>query len=169
MYECIVVGAGIEGSATAYTLAKGGTKGVLLLEQYEACHNRGSSCGQSRITRRAYETLFYVEMMTDAYRMWSDLEKEAGTTLYKCTGVMVFGENGDPYVQQTIKSMKIASIPHDVLSGAEINRRFPKQMKIPDDYVCVIEEDAGILYAQKALRAMQVNKYYYLHHFLPHK
>ena len=90
-------------------------------------------------------------------------------SLNRRTGVMVFGENGDPYVQQTIKSMKIASIPHDVLSGAEINRRFPKQMKIPDDYVCVIEEDAGILYAQKALRAMQVNKYYYLHHFLPHK
>ena len=80
---------------------------------------------------------------------------------------MVFGGNGDPYVQQTIKSMKIANIPHDVLSGAEINRRFPKQMKIPDDYMCVIEEDAGILYAQKALRAMQVNKFYYLHHFLP--
>ena len=51
--------------------------------QYEACHSRGSSCGQSRITRRAYETVFYVEMMNEAYKMWSDLEREAGTTLYK--------------------------------------------------------------------------------------
>lgn len=33
MYECVVVGAGIEGSATAYNLVRKGTTGVLLLEQ----------------------------------------------------------------------------------------------------------------------------------------
>ena len=32
-YEAIVVGAGIEGSATAYQLVKKGVKNVLLLEQ----------------------------------------------------------------------------------------------------------------------------------------
>ena len=68
----------------------------------------------------------------------------------------MFGGAGVGYVQQTIESMKRAGIPHNVLSGAETNRRFPKQMKIPDDYVCVFEEDAGILYAQKALLIMQV-------------
>lgn len=55
----------------------------LYFSQFEACHSRGSSCGQSRITRRAYENLFYVEMMNDAYDLWSDLEKESGVTLYK--------------------------------------------------------------------------------------
>ena len=33
MYECVVVGAGIVGSATAYNLVRKGTAGVLLLEQ----------------------------------------------------------------------------------------------------------------------------------------
>ena len=33
MYGCIVVGAGIEGSATAYNLVKRGAESVLLLEQ----------------------------------------------------------------------------------------------------------------------------------------
>ena len=33
MYECVVGGAGIEGSATAYNLVKRGTSKVLLLEQ----------------------------------------------------------------------------------------------------------------------------------------
>ena len=51
--------------------------------QYEAGHSRGSSCGHSRITRRAYEKHYYVEMMNDAYRMWSELERESGSTLYK--------------------------------------------------------------------------------------
>ena len=69
---------------------------------------------------------------------------------------MVFGETRVPYIQQTIDSLKMANIPHNVLSGSETNRIFPKQMKIPDDHTCVFEKDAGILYAQKALHAMQV-------------
>ena len=72
----------------------------------------------------------------------------------------MFGETTVPYVQQTIDSMKKANISHNVLSSSETNRRFPKQMKIPDDHICVFEKDAGILYAQKALHAMQVYSYY---------
>ena len=33
VYECVVVGAGIEGSATAYSLVRKGNERVLLLEQ----------------------------------------------------------------------------------------------------------------------------------------
>ena len=33
LYDCVVVGAGIEGSSTAYQLLKRGTERVLLLEQ----------------------------------------------------------------------------------------------------------------------------------------
>ena len=47
------------------------------------CHSHGSSAGQSRITRRAYQTLFYVKMMNDAFSMWSELERESGINLYK--------------------------------------------------------------------------------------
>ena len=53
-YDVIVVGAGIEGSATAYTLVKEGRR-VLLLEQFPLPHSRGSSTGHSRVTRYAYE------------------------------------------------------------------------------------------------------------------
>ena len=42
MYECVVVGAGIEGSATAYNLVRKGTTGVLLLEQVCACMHVGA-------------------------------------------------------------------------------------------------------------------------------
>jgi sarcosine oxidase/L-pipecolate oxidase len=81
--DAAVIGAGIEGSATAYYLLKKGLKNVLLLEQFSALHTRGSSHGQSRIIRRAYEQPYYVKMMNDAYALWNDFEKESGTTVYR--------------------------------------------------------------------------------------
>lgn len=57
--------------------------------QFDTTHEHGSSVGKSRITRRAYSESYYVEMMEEAFRMWSDLEKETGTTLYKYVHVPV--------------------------------------------------------------------------------
>ena len=37
IYEVIVIGAGVEGSATGYYLTSRGTKNVLLLEQVSFC------------------------------------------------------------------------------------------------------------------------------------
>ena len=55
----------------------------VILIQFSALHSRGSSHGQSRITRRAYNKPYYVPMMNDAYSLWRDLERESGTTLYR--------------------------------------------------------------------------------------
>ncbi|XP_010789094.1 MAM and LDL-receptor class A domain-containing protein 1-like, partial [Notothenia coriiceps] len=46
-------------------------------------HTRGSSHGQTRIIRKAYEQDFYTQMMDECYKLWSQLEREAGVTLYR--------------------------------------------------------------------------------------
>ena len=51
--------------------------------QFATGHSRGSSCGPSRATKRAYETLFYVKMMNDAHKLWKELEDECGVTMFK--------------------------------------------------------------------------------------
>ncbi|GFN92900.1 peroxisomal sarcosine oxidase [Plakobranchus ocellatus] len=81
LYDVIVIGAGIEGSSCAYNLAKEGMK-VLLIEQFPLPHIRGSSHGQSRITRYAYSKAFYVRMMVDCFPMWAQLEKESGEDFF---------------------------------------------------------------------------------------
>lgn len=48
MYEAVVIGAGVIGSASAYYLARDLGSKVLLLEQYDFLHRRGSSHGDSR-------------------------------------------------------------------------------------------------------------------------
>ena len=57
IYDAIVVGAGVEGSATAYSLAKQG-KDVLLLEQVRDC---GRDRALQKLMRTVYRTneLFY--------------------------------------------------------------------------------------------------------------
>lgn len=58
--------------------------------QFPLPHSRGSSHGQSRITRYAYPEDFYVKMMVDAYCMWSTLEQENGTNIFKyCSFSMI--------------------------------------------------------------------------------
>src|SRR5262245_3412070 len=47
-FEYLIIGAGSMGSAAAYHLARDG-QSVLLLEQFEIGHTRGSSHGESRI------------------------------------------------------------------------------------------------------------------------
>jgi len=48
LYEVVVIGAGIMGSSTAYFLSQQYGDKILLLEQFDCLHRRGSSHGESR-------------------------------------------------------------------------------------------------------------------------
>lgn len=51
--------------------------------QFPLPHSRGSSHGQSRITRKAYGPKdFYTEMMKESYTLMEELEKESGEQLF---------------------------------------------------------------------------------------
>lgn len=59
------------------------TKSVSTVLQFLLPHTRGSSHGQTRIIRKAYEQDFYLPMMHQAYELWAQLEKETGVKLYR--------------------------------------------------------------------------------------
>src|SRR5690606_29059394 len=52
-WDVIVIGAGVFGSWTAWTLQRAGHK-VLLLDAWGAAHNRASSGGETRLIRTEY-------------------------------------------------------------------------------------------------------------------
>jgi sarcosine oxidase/L-pipecolate oxidase len=60
--DVIVVGAGIMGASAAYYIAKE-KRSVMLLEQFDFLHRRGSSHGDSRIIRYTYVQDYFVRMM----------------------------------------------------------------------------------------------------------
>jgi monomeric sarcosine oxidase len=150
-FDAIVLGAGAMGSAAAYHLAKAGQR-ILLLEQFESDHQKGSSYGHSRIIRYAYDHPVYVTLMKAAYPMWQALENEIGEKLYYKTGGLDFGPADEPAVQNTAHSLRTAGIPHEELTPDEAHKRFP-QFRFGDDWKIVYQADSGFLTASNCVRA----------------
>jgi sarcosine oxidase/L-pipecolate oxidase len=153
VYDHIVVGAGIEGSATAYYLAKNGYK-TLLIEQFRLPHTRGSSHGASRLTRKAYTDAVYVDMMKEAFEMWFELERESGENLYKKLGLLVTAPKTTGEIKRYAEAMKQHDLPFTVYSASEIRNKYP-QLKYGNDWVGLFDPEGGILKAEKCLASFQ--------------
>ncbi|XP_014868088.1 PREDICTED: peroxisomal sarcosine oxidase-like isoform X1 [Poecilia mexicana] len=152
-YDCVVIGAGVQGSFTAYQLAKHNKK-TLLLEQFVLPHTRGSSHGQTRIIRRAYEQDIYTQMMGEGYQLWAQLEKEAGVTLYRQTGLLVMGPetSGDyPLVKNTLLKNKVPTV---ILSRDNFHQHIPNVV-LSEGHGALLDVTGGVLFADRALKAVQ--------------
>ncbi|NXD29578.1 SOX oxidase, partial [Spelaeornis formosus] len=148
-YDVIVIGAGIQGSFTAYQLAQR-HKDTLLLEQFLLPHSRGSSHGQSRIIRSAYPQEYYCRMMPESFRLWQQLEAETGTTLYRPTGLVMLGPPGEPELEACRRNLGV----NEVLDAAALAQRFPG-FQLQAGQVAVVDSTAGVLFAARALQAVQ--------------
>ncbi len=142
-YDCIIIGAGAAGAATAYQLSKRG-KSVLLLEQFALGHDRGSSHGHSRVFRFAYDILAYAQMAIRALESWRELEAESGTRLLTITGGLDLGPMDSSTLEHTRTVMIATDNPFDTLEASELIKRFP-QWRIPDEWIALHSPNAGIL------------------------
>uniref|UniRef100_A0A8C9RMZ6 Peroxisomal sarcosine oxidase n=1 Tax=Scleropages formosus TaxID=113540 RepID=A0A8C9RMZ6_SCLFO len=152
-FDCIVIGAGIQGSFTAYHLAKKKKK-TLLLEQFVLPHSRGSSHGQTRIIRKTYEEDFYVHMMEESYQLWSQLEAEAGVQLHRQAGLLVLGPEKASSFQDLKRTMEQNHLPNMILRPKEFSQHIPN-MNLANGEGAIVDMSAGVLYADRALRAVQ--------------
>jgi sarcosine oxidase len=149
----VVLGAGAMGSAAAYQLARR-SEPVLLVEQFELGHDRGSSHGSARITRHSYADPVYARLMGEAFRAWRELEAEAGVSLYLRTGGVSICPSGLDYVGRVAENLAAINVPHRRMRGSEWNRRQPSFGVDPTDDV-VFEPDAGMLLAARAIEIQQ--------------
>ncbi|KAM9358617.1 peroxisomal sarcosine oxidase [Symphorus nematophorus] len=152
-YDCIVIGAGIQGSCTAYQLAKKKKK-TLLLEQFILPHTRGSSHGQTRIIRKAYEQDFYTHMMEECYELWAQLERETGVKLYRQTGLLVMGPEDSENYQLFKSTLQRNKVPMVVLTRDNFSQHIPHVTLAQGDEA-VVDITAGVLYADRALKTIQ--------------
>jgi sarcosine oxidase len=88
--DTVVIGAGAMGSTTAWQLAKAG-RDVVLLEQFERLHDRGSSHGQTRVFRVSYRDPLYTDLAVTSIPRWRELEADAGVVLLEQTGQLDHG------------------------------------------------------------------------------
>jgi sarcosine oxidase len=153
-YDVIVIGAGAMGSAAAYHLSKDGLR-ALLLEQFEIGHARGSSHGESRIFRYAYETLGYARLAMQCKPLWRALEAEAGERLLlDCEQIDLADDAGQHrYARAVAETLGQIGANFEVLSIDQARRRYP-QWRLSDDALVVLSLDSGILRATRCVQAM---------------
>jgi sarcosine oxidase len=151
-YDTIVVGVGGMGSAAAYQLSRRGQR-VLGLERFEIPHTFGSSHGVNRIIRKAYfEDPAYVPLLQRAYRLWTDLEEDSSERLLVITGGIDAAPERHPVFQSSLDSCRRHGLAHEVLTGNEVNRRFPGY-SLPESHMAVYQPDGGYVMSEKAIIA----------------
>ncbi len=146
-----IIGAGAVGSAAARFLAKSGNQ-VVVFEQFERGHAKGSSHGSSRIIRKAYVDRFYSELMDDVFPLWRDLEQQCNEKLYVETGILVFGQPDSRYLHSTRDTLLQQRAAYDNLGHIDVARRFGG-FHIDPDEEAIFQQDAGFLRADRCIEA----------------
>ena len=145
--DIVVVGAGILGVATARALAEYAGS-VVLLEQFELGHTRGSSHGTSRIFRLNYPDERYVRMAQAADVAWRELERERGETLVERVGCLDLG----PIAAGTARALAACGVPYETLSADAVRVRWP--LRLEPGEAAVFQADGGVTYADRARFAL---------------
>ena len=135
------------GLAAAWALKRRGVEPVVY-EQFRVGNDRGSSHGRSRIFRLAYAEDEYVRLAEEAFGLWRELESETGETLLELHGLV---EVVRTLEESTAPTLERCGVAWERLDGDEAERRYP--IKVPDESFVVVQRDAGIVRADKALRA----------------
>jgi sarcosine oxidase len=147
--DVLVIGAGAMGSATAWSLARRG-RTVLLSEQFEQGHARGSSHGAVRIFRLAYDDVHYVRMAQEALPLWRDLEADCGEDLLELTGVFDHGPTES--IQPIANALAAAGASFERLHPSAAHERAPG---LSFDDEVVFHPQGGRCFAKRTLLALQ--------------
>ena len=149
-YNAIVVGVGGVGSPTVYELARRG-KRVLGLERFDIPHEMGSSHGYTRIIRLAYyEHPSYVMLLRRAYELWRDIQTRVGEQLLHITGSIDAGPSDSWVFKGSLQSALEHDLPHEVLTGTELEQRFPGY-RLPRETLALLQPEGGYLVPERCI------------------
>ena len=144
-YDFVVIGAGVMGAATAMNLARSG-KRVLLVEQFQVGHDRGSSHGHSRIFRFSYRDAAYVRMAQESLGLWRALEADSGERILHVTGGLDAGQG----IEQNAAALVECGAAHELVDAYDARRRWPVGFETGE--MVLWQPDAGVLLADLAVQ-----------------
>ncbi len=147
-----MVGLGAVGSAALYQSAKLGAHAIGI-DRFTPPHDRGSSHGDTRITREAIgEGRAFVPLVQRSNQIWEELEAATGRSLLTRNGGLVLASPSVPgdhhgstsFIHDTIGAATEFGIAHEILSTEELGHRYP-QFRLRGDEIGYFEPGAGFL------------------------
>jgi sarcosine oxidase len=156
--DVAVVGAGVNGLATAWALRRAGVDATVY-EQFELGHERGSSHGRTRIFRLAYPETQWVRLAQDALEGWRELEAESGEELLHLNGLLELYREG---VVSSEEALRECNAECELLTRETAAERFG--VSPGDDSFVLFQPDAGVVYADKACAAFARGLTIHEHH-----
>lgn len=152
--DLIVIGLGAMGSATVDAAARQGHS-VIGIEAFAQGHDRGSSHGPTRMLRRiAEEGSAYIPLILDALPRWRELNDELEQPVFIENGAIRVGPIETPLHRAFDACGAAFDLERETLSASDIVDRFPG-FAVPDGYEARFEPEAGILFADRTVRALQ--------------
>jgi glycine/D-amino acid oxidase-like deaminating enzyme len=151
----VIVGAGTFGASLAWWLARSGDR-VTIVDQLEPGDRRASSGGETRLYRCSHGFAGdYTAMARRARTLWRELEEESGEEVFVECGVAWFAHRDDGWEARSEQTLAAQSIPVDRLEPAEAEPLYPS-LRTEDLAFVLLEPEAGVLRAQRAVRALVV-------------
>jgi len=103
--------------------------------------------------RTAYfEDPAYVPLVLRAYELWRELEHATGEEILRITGVLSIGDESSEIIRGARRAAEEYELPVELLSQREVRARYPT-LELWKDEVALLENDAGVLDPERAVRA----------------
>jgi monomeric sarcosine oxidase len=152
-YDVAVIGAGVFGAWTAYSLRRAGQR-VALIDGFGAASSRASSGGESRIIRCGYGSdEIYSRFAWESLSQWKHLARRTKSALFHQTGVLWLARKDDKRVMATAEVLGKLGVRHEKLHRAELRKRFP-QFFLQDVNWGIYEPDSGALMARRSVQML---------------
>ncbi|MBM3973038.1 MAG: FAD-dependent oxidoreductase [Planctomycetes bacterium] len=149
----LVVGAGVHGLCTAFWLVQRRAGRIVVCDQFEPGHARGSSHGETRITRSSYDDPTFVAMAQEAHRdCWPALEAALGRPLRLATPGVFFGPAEGPFASYAGATLGSGAAV-EALDVATARAKFPL-LRFADDDGVLLDHTAAVVLAAAMLRGL---------------
>jgi sarcosine oxidase len=150
----IVVGAGIAGLCTAWSLVKAGHN-VTILEQAATIPNPLSASGDHhRIIRRAYRAASgYAELITEAYAAWNELWADLAESHLDARGFLCISRSPGDESEEYCAGLRAGGFPFEMHAPEAAVERWPFLEPGSFRYACFSPE-GGALHSRKIAAAL---------------
>ncbi|HEV2786308.1 MAG TPA: FAD-dependent oxidoreductase, partial [Solirubrobacteraceae bacterium] len=153
--DLLVVGGGVMGLFTAYHASKRGAR-VVVLEQGRIGDPATASYGRTRSFRNDYLDATYARLAHEAFRLWSEFERETATEVLVRCGCMNLGKRAvtpdlaRTYAQLSFETLKRLRLQTASFDAQALRDRFPY---LGAD-MAHLDVDAGVVDVPAVTRAL---------------